>query len=160
MSYFSFCHSHLLSDGARDSTAKLCPSVKSATRAGCFLILHMNCLMYCYQRKKKQNKQQSQLCSLVLPCKKEFRSNSPGQQGLEMLETTHSAPRREGTSGRFWTTPLWLMPEAVLIWLWNTSQSAFFNQQINIMHGFWEELDKRWSLRMRKELVVAYERHE
>lgn len=111
----------------RDSKAKFCHSVKSATCAGCSLILYVNWLMYCYQRKKKTNKkkqqqqqqkkQQSQLCSLVLPCKKEFRSNSPGQQGLEMLETIHSAPRREGTSGRFWTTPLWLMPEVVLIWL-------------------------------------------
>lgn len=51
--WLSFCHSHLLSNIARDSTAKFCPSVESATCAGYFLTLQMNQSMYCYQKKKK-----------------------------------------------------------------------------------------------------------
>lgn len=74
MTYFSFCHSHLLSDSARDSTAKFCPSVESATCAGYFLTLQMNQLIYCYSFKKKKK---SQLCSLVLPCKEQLRSGTP-----------------------------------------------------------------------------------
>jgi len=74
MTYFNFCHSHLLSDSARDSTAKFCPGVESATCAGYFLTLQMNQSMYCYP---KNNNKKSQLCSLVLPCKEEFRSGTP-----------------------------------------------------------------------------------
>lgn len=72
MTYFSFCHSHLLSDSARDSTAKFCPSVESATCAGYFLTLQMNQLIYCYSFKKKKKASFAVLCYHV--------RNSSGQE--------------------------------------------------------------------------------
>lgn len=145
----------------KDTTVKfwpknlLCPTAESAICAEYFLNVQMNHPRYCYPKRK------ASLAILSYQAGKSSGHELPRPAGARNAgERMHLAPGREGTRGRFWTTPLWLMPEAVLTCLWNKSHPALLSWRVTVACGFGEYLYERGSKSRRRGIDLGFIKDE